>query len=239
MLAFDRKAVSYNDHSHIQRDTAAWVAEWLPKPEPDATCLEFGAGTGNFTKYLTTKFACVCATDIAPSMLIAGREHAPAAQWSVQNAWNPTVSDQKWDYVASCSVLQWADDPVTVLRKWNSLLKLGGRLVSGIYVRPSLPELGSLLPPDRQFGWHTAPAWIEFVNQAGFKVLRSESTTRKYTYPSAFELLRRLRGTGVTLPGKPLSVPATRTLIRNYEVMHAVPEGICTTWTFLRIEAAV
>jgi len=236
-LAFDRKAGAYNDHAHVQRDTAAWVAEWLPAHGRHARCFEFGAGTGNFTRYLCERFATIEASDIAPHMLEQGRQALPHVNWVVQDAWQPTVPAESVDCVASCSLLQWADDPVAVLQRWHRLLKPSGTLISGIYISPSLPELGSLLDADRQFLWRSAAEWERCVTAAGFKIVRCETTLRRYSYPSALVLLRRLHGTGAIRLGRPLSTGEVKKLIEEYQACYAVPEGVMTTWTFLRIEA--
>ena len=237
MLAFDRKAASYNHHAHIQRDTAAWVAEWLPALKLPGKCLEFGAGTGNFTRYLTESFAEVLASDIAPQMIEESKRALPQVQWIQQDAWAPEISTKSWDYVASCSVLQWSPSPVHTLGRWRDLLRPGGKLISGIYVSPSLTELESLLPPDRRFGWHSAEDWQAYAEEAGFKVLRAETITRQYCYPSALVLLKRLHGTGATVLGRPMPTGELKTLIQTYAQNYATAEGVGTTWTFFRLEA--
>lgn len=237
MLAFDRKAASYNHHAHIQRDTAAWVAEWLPSLKASRRCVEFGAGTGNFTRFLADSFAEVLASDIAPQMIAESKRTLPEVQWTQQDAWHPSLDTEPWDYVASCSVLQWSPAPVETFRNWHNLLHPGGKLISGIYVSPSLTELESLLPADRRFGWHSAADWQTYAEQAGFKVLRAETTTRRYYYPSALVLLKRLHGTGATVLGRPMPVGELKSLIHSYAKKFATPNGVETTWTFFRLEA--
>lgn len=238
MLKFDRKAASYNSHSHIQRDTADWVAEWLPPPSPDGTCLEFGAGTGNFTRHLSGRFDHIEASDIAPRMVEEGKRDLPAAHWTQRNAWTPGNDVDPRSFITSCSLLQWALDPVAVLQSWRPLLKPGGRVLSGIYIDPSLPELGSLLPSSHQFPWRTANEWRTHFADAGFSVNRSETKTCKYIYPSVLTLFRRLHGTGATLPHQPLPGAQIRQLFRDYEKQFHVEGGVTTTWTFLRIEVS-
>jgi len=204
MLKFDGKAASYNSHAHIQRDTADWVAEWLPQPSTSDTCLEFGAGTGHFTRHLSGRFAHLEASDIAPHMVEEGERDLPAVHWTQRDAWGPGKDADFCSFIASCSLLQWAADPVTVLRAWRTLLQPGGRSLSGIYIDPSLPELGSLLPSSHQFPWRTADDWRTHFTDAGFSINRSETKTCNYVYPSVHTLFRRLHGTGATLPQRPL-----------------------------------
>lgn len=237
MLAFDRKAAAYDHHAHIQRDTAAWVAEWLPTTQSIGKCVEFGAGTGNFTRYLARSCREVQASDIAPQIVEESKQALPHVRWIIQDAWQPALSPAAWDYVASCSVLQWSPAPTTTLRQWRDLLRPGGKLISGIYVSPSLTELESLLPADRRFGWHSAADWRSYAEQAGFKVLRAETTTRRYYYPSALVLLKRLHGTGATVIGRPMPVGKLKRLLHAYAQAYATSDGVGATWTFFRLEA--
>ncbi|MBC8041302.1 MAG: hypothetical protein H7Y06_12225 [Opitutaceae bacterium] len=85
------------------------------------------------------------------------------------------------------------------------MLVPGGRQLSGIYIVPSLPEFGILLPEQRPFDWRTAQTWRHCFTAAGFKVTRLESRTREYIYPAARPLLRQLHGTGATVRTAPLS----------------------------------
>lgn len=238
MLAFDRKASTYHDNSHVQHDSANWVAEWLPDASLTGRCLEFGAGSGNLTASLVSRFSHVQATDIAPAMVTEGHNRYPSAQWSVCDAWNPPpLNGPAWDLVASSSMLQWAPEPQQVLQRWADLLHPQGRILCGIYVRPSLPELGSLLPANRQFRWLDPTDWVSAFADAGMQVLRHETLTRKYIYPSPLKLMRRLHNTGVALSDPSLAVGAMKSILRQYVQQFSHPDGVRATWSTLRIEA--
>ena len=239
MLAFNRKASSYHQNSHVQQDSADWIADWLPTDFAQARCLEFGAGSGNLTKNLTPLFAHVEASDIAPNMVAEGRHRFGTAHWTVRDAWRPEIPPApEWDIITSASMLQWAPDPVDVIRRWANLLRPSGRILCGIYVRPSLPELGSLLPEDCQFRWLQSADWVAAFTAAGLRVVRHESLTRRYVYASPQAMMRRLHDTGVALSSKPLSVSTMKTILQQYSQRHSVPDGVAATWTTLRIEAA-
>jgi alkylation response protein AidB-like acyl-CoA dehydrogenase len=62
--AFDRHAGRYDTHATVQREAAAWLAEWLPQII-DGHALELGAGTGLFTRHLATRATQLVATDTA------------------------------------------------------------------------------------------------------------------------------------------------------------------------------
>jgi malonyl-CoA O-methyltransferase len=235
-LAFDRKAASYDTHAHVQRDTAAWVAEWLPARGSFTTCLEFGAGTGNLTRHLRSRFSMLEASDHAPGMVTQGRHTFPDVNWSQRDAWNPDSPSGKWDFVTSCSLLQWATDPIDVLSRWRRVLRPGGRLLSGIYIAPSLPEFGALMPDRRPFPWRTADEWQHSFKEAGFYLIKVETHTREYLYPNARALMRQLHGTGATVMGAPLPSGRMVRLLHDYDRVHARPGGVPATWTFCRIQ---
>lgn len=236
-LAFGRKACSYDTHAHVQRDTAEWVAEWLPAADQFQTCLEFGAGTGNFTRHLAGRFARLEASDHAPGMVERGRHAFPSVRWIERDAWHPHDDEGEWDYLASCSLLQWADHPVRILQRWRRILRAGGRHLSGIYIAPSLPEFGALMPERRPFPWRTAEEWRESFAAAGFRSIRLETRTREYVYENARALMRQLHGTGATVIGDPVPSGRLKTLLRDYEEAFARPGGVVATWTFCRLEA--
>lgn len=234
--AFNGKASTYDVHAHVQRDTAAWVADWLPEPGAYGRCLEFGAGTGNFTRHLRGRFAALEVSDNAPAMIANGRQELPDVNWTQRDAWVVEGEPQAWDFLASCSLLQWAPNPVEILRRWKQLLRAGGRQLAGIYTAPSLPEFAALMPDRQPLAWRSSEAWRGFFVEAGFGVVRLEELTRSYHYPSARALMRQLHGTGATRTTRPLSVTQMKELLRAYEARFREPAGVVATWTFCRIE---
>ncbi|MCC5022428.1 MAG: hypothetical protein J6386_06365 [Candidatus Synoicihabitans palmerolidicus] len=112
-------------------------------------------------------------------------------------------------------------------------------MLCDIYIRPSLPELGSLVPPDYQFQWLDAPQWVNAFQTAGLRVLRHESLSRRYVYPSAQALLRRLHDTGVALPQRTLSFGAIKNVLRDYSRQFQDSAGVIATWSTLRIEVSL
>lgn len=236
MLNFDHKAATYHANAVVQRDSADSLADWLPAPG-DGSCLEFGSGTGLLTRHLLPRFSRVEASDIAPGMVSEGAQKFPAARWTLRDAFAPQPDAPAWDCIASCSMLQWAPDPAAVIKNWIRLLRPGGRLLLGIYVAPSLPELAALLPPECRFAWRGEADWREALAAAGARILRTGVATRVYRYPSARVFLRRLHDTGVKIPGRPLSIGQMRRLLQDYDRTADPALGIASTWTTLRIEA--
>ena len=82
---FDRRAAQYDSHAALQREAAAWLAEWLPE-QIAAPALELGAGTGLFTRHLAARTRGLVACDVAPGMVQIGRSSLPEVAWSVAEA---------------------------------------------------------------------------------------------------------------------------------------------------------
>ena len=240
--SFNSRADTYAEAAVVQRDLAAWLAQWL---EPAAAtgrlgALELGAGDGLFTERLAGRFDWLQAVDSAPRMVERGAFRVPGIHWLLGDAWTlePTPSRQP-DRLYSASLLQWCPDPAAVLRRWRECLRPGGRALQGFYASPTLAEWHSLSPANSPFAWREPAAWLQHFRAAGWSVLRSETETREYRFPSAIDLLRFFHRTGATAPPR-LSAGQLRTMLRELDRRHPSTNGtrgVPTEWTFMRIEA--
>ena len=80
-------------------------------------------------------------------------------------------------------------------------------------------------------GFLTAALLAQGVDVRAHGVLESEET-----YPSALDFFRHLHRSGVT--GDPrLSPSELRSLLRDYDRLHARPGGVVATWAWLLIDA--
>lgn len=235
-MRFDTKAATYEAHAHIQRELAAWLAEWLEPALPDdAVILEVGAGTGLFTRELL-ELGRVEALDLSPAMVAEGRRRLPAADWRVGDGFRLRAGCCERLY--SSALLQWAHDLAEVARNWFSALRPGGRMLHGVFVAPTLPELAALDGFVAPVCWRTTDEWLGAFAEAGFEIFRAEQTVCERVHVSAQALLRELHDTGVTPARARLSAGQLRRLLRDYERLHARPEGgVRATWSLLRFEA--
>jgi len=237
--AFARKANSYDTHASVQMDAAAWLAEWLPQAAAQKSCLELGAGTGLFSQYLADRFPKLECTDISAEMLLHCRERLPSTNTRVLDAWEtPDWNEVRTDFLASCSLLQWAPCPVTVLRNWSDRLESNGRMLLGFFIEPSLPELDQVLNGASPVQWRSAETWQEAMAEAGLQIVRMESTTHRYFYKSALEFWKTLHGTGCNV-SRGYSTGTLRRLLREYETTFKTEAGVQATWTFCRAELRV
>lgn len=231
--SFSRAAKRYRSHSHVQEAMAHWLSEWLPA-RPAGAALEVGAGPGVFTKYLRSWPGQLTASDYSAAMCEAGRRAVPEVDWRVMDAAAPDPGPWRW--IFSSSLLQWMEDPDAVFAAWRRLLGKKSRILAGLFASESLPELRSLLGAEAPLVWRTPDEWTRIVEEAGFRVLRSETSERQFICTSARQFLRELHGVGAA-PERRLSPPQLRRLLELYDARFRVEGGVRATWTFLRIEA--
>ncbi len=233
--SFSKAARDYHHHAHVQRDLAAWLAEWLPA-ERTGLVLEVGAGSGVFTKHLAGWPDGVIATDLSPEMVAVGRGAVPTASWQVMAAGQPLLGP--WDWIVSSAMLQWAEEPADIFSAWRAALAPGGRALGALFAAGSLPEWRVVAGDDGPVRWRTPTVWRAALARAGLSVVRDETTERIFYYSSACEFLRSLHGVGAA-PERRLTAGALRRRLANYDKSFREPGGrVAATWVFYRFEAA-
>ncbi len=269
---FDRHATDYQAHSGVQEAVAQWLAEWIPAAAAalpqSATpavagdrlrrdlgparrtafpcrCLEFGAGTGHFTRHLLREGLSVHATDAAPAMVALGQQRLPDPRWLLQDAWAPTADhlpeSPPLRLIASASLLQWAPAPVAVLQRWAALLPMGGAFLGAWFIKPTLREWHQLTGLPGPVIWRSASDWRSALQEAGWNILSAESRDFPWHYPSSLALLRSLQRSGAApSPGsRHHQAPPSqlRRLLAAYDRQYHGPAGVRATWTALRVLA--
>lgn len=236
-MRFNQKAVVYEKSAVIQATLADWVAEWIEPTWPaTARALEFGAGTGLLTRRLASRGR-LTATDISTRMVQIGRERLPEVTWEIANAWDPSIT--LVDRLFSSAMLQWAPEPQRVLNAWHRLISPGGRMVHGLFVAPTLPELFTISNSPQLVRWRSTEAWIGMVQQAGFAMHRWETKTIKQRHAGARQFLRQLHDTGATATVPQLRVGVLRSMIAEFDRRYAGPDGgVEVTWTLMRMECS-
>jgi len=231
--SFTRAAQTYRRHADVQRALAAWVGAWLPINRT-GRAIELGAGPGIFTEWLLPWSDEFVATDVSPEMCAIGRAVVPQASWRTMAAEAPT--DGPWDWIFTSSMLQWVHAPADVFAACRSQLAPGGKILGGLFVSGSLPELGELAPEIGPVRWRTAESWRAMIELGGLKLVRDEVCTHVQEYASALAFWRSLHGVGAA-PERRLSSGALRRLLRLYQLHFGGAHGTRATWMFYRFEA--
>jgi SAM-dependent methyltransferase len=147
---WDRDSATYDrSASHAVSDpldAATWRAALRRAlPEPPATVLDAGAGTGALSLLAADLGFRVTALDLSEGMLSKAREKAAGRaielSFEVGSASSPPAGP--FDVVMERHVVWTLPDPVGVLRAWHGVVRPGGRLVlfEGMW--------GSRAPADR------------------------------------------------------------------------------------------
>ncbi len=231
--SFGRAAKSYRCHAHVQMALAHWLAEWLPVNRI-GRALEIGAGPGEFTHHLLPWAGELVASDIAPEMCAVGRAALPGIEWRELAAEAPVGGP--WDWIFSSAMLQWSTDPTDIFSAWREQLAPGGRVLAGLFVADSIPELNALLGQDVPLHWRTAQEWRRAIEAGGLRLVREETGRRVFWHESAAAFLRSLHGVGAA-PARRMPVGKLRGILREYEARYRDAEGVRATWTFYRFEA--
>ena len=231
-MRFDRKAAQYHDSADIQKLVADWCGEWIERDCQGLEAIELGAGTGLLTRHLALRgFESFIATDLSERMLEQGRVRLPMVDWRLLDAWSrelPTV-----DRVYASSLLQWAPDPLEILRNWHSTLTPNGRVLAGFFAKGSLKEFVKRRSEFSAIPWRRKKEWVELFEEAGFRVLRVDSRRDLVSYGSAREALRAIHDMGA-IKDRRMGIGELRRFLKECDA--ATKGSFELSWRALRIE---
>jgi len=234
-MRFDACAHAYDAYAAPQRAFAARVAAFIAARDSEDV-LEFGAGTGALTIHICRAVRQPPrATDGSPRMVTLGRQAVPAAVWGELDAFRGAVPEATLQI--SSGLLQWADDPLSVLRQWRDGLTPAGRMVHAFPCEPCLKEWRALAP-EGPVHWRDAEEWHRIFVAAGLQVKRSEGWVEEMRFASALDMIRAMHRSGTT--GRARMGPGRlRQAMRDYALKHSVPDGVVSTWAWLAFEAVL
>lgn len=232
--AFDRRSALYDTHAVVQKEAAAWLAEWLPA-RIEGPALELGAGTGVFTRHLVPRSSQLVATDASPRMVRAGSNALKTASWVVADASSPPNS-AAYRWIFSCSLLQWLPDPRGALRRWHELADSSASLIAGWFVSGTMEPFFRSSPLASPCVWRGDEEWQDLLQSAGWRVMRAD--TRKFVrrHPDTKSLLREIHNLGAFVPRR-TSPGLLRTAMRAHDRMRESTGELQTPFVFMRVEA--
>jgi len=232
-ISFSKAARCYRQYAGVQTAMADWLAEWAPE-ERSGAALEIGAGTGLLTERLLPWKGSYVATDVSPQMCAEGRREFPQVEWQTTSA--EAALAGPWDWIFSSSMAQWLEDPAAVFKTWKRHLSPEGRIVAGLFVAGSLPELRALTAGWAPLTWRAPAEWERALHAAGLTLVRSETVERVFWYPSALELLRSLHRVGAS-PVRRYNAGELMKVLARYEAQFRKETQVKSTWKFYRFEA--
>lgn len=160
---FGNASGSYDSASRLQRFMGNTMLQKIQPEERSlfrSSVLDLGCGTGWFTR----KFAdlgpieALVGVDLSAGMLQQAREDGPdGISWIVADAEHLPLPDDSVDLIFSNLMIQWCDDPRSVLRECRRVLRPGGSLMVSTLLDGTLRELKN--------AWQAADPDHQHVNQ--------------------------------------------------------------------------
>ncbi|MEQ5814455.1 malonyl-ACP O-methyltransferase BioC [Marinobacter sp. NFXS11] len=154
---------TYEGASRLQRfmgNTMLQKFEFRESQDHDLTLLDLGCGTGWFTRKFADfgQIESLSGVDLSPGMLEQARKNGPEGiSWIVGDAEDLPLPDSSVDVIFSNLMIQWCDDPCTVLRECRRILRPGGDLMVSTLLDGTLRELKA--------AWQAADPGHQHVNR--------------------------------------------------------------------------
>ncbi|MEZ8127772.1 malonyl-ACP O-methyltransferase BioC [Enterovibrio norvegicus] len=200
--AFGRAANSYDKSAAFQRrvghELMAMHHDWKGRH-----ILDLGCGTGYFSAQLAGKGASVIALDLSDRMLEKARDRCGDSLTYVSgDAEALPLASNSVDMAFSSLALQWCKDLSVPLSELKRVVKPGGTILFSTLLDGSLLELKKAWEVVDSEQHVNAFVDIKAVNialaQAGFTGYTLECKAIAESYPSAFALMKDLKGIGAT-----------------------------------------
>lgn len=181
---FRRSRESYDDHAVVQRKMARRLAEALPERSfPRA--LEFGCGTGIFTRFLRPCCERLFRNDLA------GEGDSDFRAGDIEFLDLPG----ELDLIASNAVWQWLERPVQMVAKMAAALRDDGVVAISSFAPGTFLEISELIGISL---WYMEPAAFRDLFEKDFEILHFETYEEKLSFHDPMKVLHHLRHTGVT-----------------------------------------
>jgi malonyl-CoA O-methyltransferase len=202
--AFGRAAARYDQHAEFQRQVGHELMDLLPDDLSGLSVLDIGCGTGYFSRQLALRGARVTAADLSVEMLAMTQERCGDQLEACQQADAEALpfADNSFDMAFSSLALQWCEDLAVPLRELQRVVKPGGRVCFSTLMDGSLLELKQ--------AWAKIDAYQhvnDFLTEKQINIALAQSDANAHHldlrsiqvgYPSAFQLMKDLKGIGAT-----------------------------------------
>lgn len=196
---FARSATTYHRRAVVQRMVAERLAHRLPQGEPFAHAFEWGAGTGLLTGLVDERCRVDRWTvnDLSPLLL---DEIAPVRSGQMEKQVGDgsqlSFAFSDYDLWLSSSALQWLPQPMEFLLRVLRDLSLGCRVLVSTFGPGNLEEVRSLT--GQGLTYPSMTDWQSALKSLPLSSCELFEERIPIHFPSAREVLRHLKETGVT-----------------------------------------
>ena len=198
---FARSVRSYAEYARAQQMIAGRMCAMLRPLLSDrpADVLEIGCGTGTFTRLFMQHFhpARMTLIDICPEVREALTD-IPFSDSTVRFVCGDAEHcdlPREQSLIASCSVMQWFEDPERFIRRCHDLLAPGGILALSTFGPDNLHEIRSITSSGLDYP--PLERLRQMLSSAGLETVTAEEESIVLDFPSAIEVMRHLKHTGV------------------------------------------
>ncbi len=220
---FARGMGTYDGAAVVQKEMAARLMAGLasaPVADGFGNVLELGCGTGVLTGLLLddSRLKRLVLNDLVPACAqtaCQARQHRPDITVQFVPGDMETVAlPGENDLIIAGAVLQWASDPLRLLRRLAELLRPGGVLAMASFGPSNLCEITRLT--GLSLHYRSVADWHGLLADH-YTVLSSGEAMRTLWFASAHEVLRHLQQTGVNaLDTSPWPPARIRRFCRTY-----------------------
>ncbi|UWQ80390.1 methyltransferase domain-containing protein [Leisingera sp. S132] len=202
--SFRRGLESYHGAASVQAETAAHLARMLQDqgaPRHFGRVLEFGCGTGHFTRQLLQRFSAgsLVLNDLVPEAAQVMQALEGDTQAKTRFKGGPIESlplPQDLDLIASASTVQWIPDLPALMARLAAHLTPGGWLALSGFGRGQFRELAAMGSAAAAPSYLDADEWPSVLPE-GLEIRQIAQRPAVLEFASALHLLRHLRQTGV------------------------------------------
>ena len=230
---FARSVRSYAEYARAQQMIAGRMCAMLRPLLSDrpADVLEIGCGTGTFTRLFMQHFhpARMTLIDICPEV----REALTDIPFSDSTVRFVCGDAEHCDLpggqsiIASCSVMQWFEDPERFIRRCHDLLAPGGILALSTFGPDNLHEIRSIT--GNGLDYPPLERLRQMLSSAGLVTVTAKEESIVLDFPSAIEVLRHLKHTGVNGITRTSWTPARLARFSDeYMLRFGTPDGNVT-----------
>lgn len=208
---FNSAANSYHDEATAQHQISEKLLNYWRETVGNAKpseIVEFGVGSGHFTKLYTECFKPVKRQlfDLAPA--IKGVKKADAELQIMK------MEPESVDAIVAASTLQWFNSPAAFITRASQVVKPGGVIILSAFGKNHFKELNPHIHSPLPYpSIEEIKQWVP--HDMDIKVLQDEEIT--LNFKNIKDLLEHLRLTGVNSIGSSSKISDTRNILNNLQ----------------------
>lgn len=209
----------YDSNAKVQKEIAETLfCKWknLIGLKQEASILEFGCGTGFFTRiYLSHMYPSrLVLNDICNMPTITLNLNTTDYEFIEGDAEQLSFPPGTFDYIVSSSAIQWFENIPFFLEKANNWLKPGGALVISSFGPRNMIEIKNIAKISLNY---KDTDWFYTKIKRNFDIILIDEESKVLLFDSPIDALKHIKATGVnSVNSERLATKNVRNLLDNY-----------------------